>query len=71
VDSFSIDESPYGVRGLGGNARDWCSDQVDGRYINRGGFWLGNAREARSADRHFHPATHRAAEIGFRLVRSL
>ena len=72
VDSFPVDESPYGVRGLGGNARDWCADRTaDGRYINRGGFWLGNAREARSADLHFHPGTHRAAEISFRLVRSL
>jgi len=72
VDSFPVDESPYGVRGLGGNARDWCADRAgDGRYINRGGFWLGNAREARSADLHFHPASHRAAEISFRLVRSL
>ena len=26
VDSYPIDVSPYGVRGLGGNARDWCVD---------------------------------------------
>lgn len=24
VDGFPIDESPYGVRGLAGNVRDWC-----------------------------------------------
>ncbi|MFT7521646.1 MAG: serine/threonine protein kinase/formylglycine-generating enzyme required for sulfatase activity [Kiritimatiellia bacterium] len=26
VDSFAVDESVYGVRGMGGNVRDWCSD---------------------------------------------
>ena len=26
VDSFPLDVSPYGVRGMGGNARDWCED---------------------------------------------
>jgi len=24
IDTYPIDESPYGVRGLAGNARDWC-----------------------------------------------
>ena len=26
VDSWSVDESVYGVRGMGGNTRDWCED---------------------------------------------
>ena len=26
VDTYPVDESPYGVRGLGGNIRDWCQD---------------------------------------------
>ncbi|MCK6530632.1 bifunctional serine/threonine-protein kinase/formylglycine-generating enzyme family protein [Myxococcota bacterium] len=26
VDSFPADDSPYGVRGLAGNMRDWCAD---------------------------------------------
>ncbi|MBT3224454.1 MAG: SUMF1/EgtB/PvdO family nonheme iron enzyme, partial [Proteobacteria bacterium] len=29
VDAFPIDESPYGVCGMGGNVRDWCLDSVD------------------------------------------
>jgi eukaryotic-like serine/threonine-protein kinase len=29
VDSFPLDESPYGIRGLGGNVRDWCLDAFD------------------------------------------
>jgi formylglycine-generating enzyme required for sulfatase activity len=27
VDSFPVDVSVYGVRGMGGNMRDWCSDR--------------------------------------------
>ncbi|MCK6504595.1 SUMF1/EgtB/PvdO family nonheme iron enzyme [Myxococcota bacterium] len=90
VDSYPVDESIYGVRGLAGNVRDWCLDRYQelpppdasrvraepagdhpGPRINRGGFWLGNERDARAADRHFHPPEHRSAEIGFRLARSL
>jgi serine/threonine-protein kinase len=29
VDSFPIDRSPYGVRGLGGNVYDWCLEGFD------------------------------------------
>ena len=25
IHSFPLDESPYGVRGMGGNLRDWCA----------------------------------------------
>ena len=71
VDSYPLDESPYGVRGLAGNVRDWCADEVaDGRMVDRGGFWLGNAREARLADQHEHVPEHRASEVGFRIARS-
>ncbi len=27
VDAYPIDESPYGVRGLAGNVRDWCCER--------------------------------------------
>ena len=41
VDDFPADESPYGVRGMAGNVRDWCLERflpdgprvVDGRWI--------------------------------------
>jgi serine/threonine protein kinase/formylglycine-generating enzyme required for sulfatase activity len=26
IDAFPVDESPYGVRGMSGNMRDWCAD---------------------------------------------
>jgi serine/threonine-protein kinase len=36
VDSFPLDVSPYGVRGLGGNVRDWCLDrgEADGPALD-------------------------------------
>ncbi len=70
VDAFPHDRSPYGVRGLAGNVRCWCADGPGPmRRYDRGGSWLGNARECRAADVHDHEETHRAAEIGIRLVR--
>jgi len=30
VDSCPVDESPYGVRGMGGNISDWCLDSTTG-----------------------------------------
>ena len=35
VDTFPVDESPYGVRGMGGNMRDWCADVfvIDGPKV--------------------------------------
>ena len=27
IDRFPVDESPYGIRGLGGNVRDWCAGE--------------------------------------------
>ncbi len=43
VDSFPVDESPYGIRGLAGNVYEWCSDDfsdegpelVDGNWRPR------------------------------------
>jgi serine/threonine-protein kinase len=43
VDSFPADESPYGIRGLGGNSRDLCLSDPGPDYpgwrLNRGGAW--------------------------------
>jgi formylglycine-generating enzyme required for sulfatase activity len=43
VDSFPMDESPYGGRGLSGNSRDICMNDAGGQYAGwrmfRGGFW--------------------------------
>jgi serine/threonine-protein kinase len=36
VDSYPVDCSPYGVRGLGGNTYDWCADEYkeDGTHVD-------------------------------------
>ena len=38
VDSFPIDESIYGVRGMSGNTRDWCLDKYreEGPLLDKG-----------------------------------
>lgn len=33
VDTYPVDISPYGVRGMGGNMRDWCLD-TDGSVVD-------------------------------------
>jgi formylglycine-generating enzyme required for sulfatase activity len=43
IDSFPLDESPYGARGLAGNSRDLCLNDAGpgqpGWRLCRGGFW--------------------------------
>ncbi len=57
VGSFPFDESPYGVRGLAGNARDWCLNDP-GEFVQtgwrcqRGGNWLTPPPTARAAVRN-------------------
>ncbi len=29
VDSYPVDVSPFGLRGMGGNIRDWCADRFE------------------------------------------
>ncbi len=29
VDSYPVDESPYGLRGMGGNMREWCGEAFE------------------------------------------
>jgi serine/threonine-protein kinase len=58
VRGYPIDESPYGVRGLAGNARDWCGNvwRMDGPPLSMGRLCV---EEAPTEDRG-----HRAARGG-------
>ena len=42
VDSYSIDESVYGVRGMAGNVVDWTSSRGDSNPLNNQRVPLGN-----------------------------
>ena len=69
VDAFEVDESPYGVRGMAGNVRDWCVDGGELRIV-RGGAWNApDPRLARAAYRTTRPAHTRQPRVGVRLVR--
>ena len=74
VQSFEVDESPYGVRGMGGNVRDWCDGFPTGGKENavvRGGGWSYNARLTRVANRYRIEPWKRKSGIGFRVLRGI
>jgi len=75
IHAFPRDESPWGVRGMGGNVRDWVMrddaprDRLpppEARFV-RGGHWLGIGQLARCALRYRSVLPHDAG-VGFRLV---
>lgn len=87
VHSFPIDESPYGVRGMAGNSRDWCADAYvkgvppriegvddapDAPRVVRGGSWTSRVPRAMDAGYRMQgPPNARDGNLGFRLARSL
>ncbi len=66
IHDYPTDRSPYGVRGLGGNVREWC----EGRVV-RGGSWRQSPEAARAAARTSLAGSQGYPDVGFRLVRSL
>jgi serine/threonine-protein kinase len=78
VDAYPEDISPWGVRGLGGNVRDWVVDERAERTsppprrhrLVKGGWWLGIPQFARCALR-YHLPVERHEGVGFRLVLPL
>lgn len=74
VGSVRDDESPYGVRDLGGGARDWVDGwktQARKMRAMRGGSWWDRPHKARAAERTGWPADNVYGDSGFRLVKSL
>jgi serine/threonine-protein kinase len=71
IESYRVDTSPYGVRGLAGNVRDWCA-RVAGSSLPdvRGGAWNVGSRLCRMAARGRLQPDSRMPYVGFRLVRS-
>jgi len=77
VDEFPTDISVYGIRGLGGNVREWTtSEWLEGRHesaarvtqVLRGGAWNDFSAGARAAVRHRFGPTRVGDAVGFRLV---
>lgn len=73
VAASRVDESPYGVRGLAGNVREWTSDETDGpagrQGVVKGGGYLESASAGRCAGRTRLVVDHRDTMTGFRLAR--
>ena len=78
IDDFVTDVSVYGVRGFGGNIRDWTStENVEGSgpkrrvsRVRRGGCWNSDTCECRAASRNWSVPTYVLDYVGFRLARS-
>ena len=71
--SYVVDESPFGVRDMGGSAREWCADTLSEKdrdlRVLRGGAWgYGRARHFRSAYRVGEDPEFVNALFGFRLA---
>jgi serine/threonine-protein kinase len=77
IGAFPLDESPFGVRDLGGGVADWTSTpasddpaaSADAAYVYRGGSWSNSI--AAGGTRAAQLASHRVGWVGFRLVLSL
>jgi formylglycine-generating enzyme required for sulfatase activity len=70
IHAFPTDVSVYGVRGVGGNVRQWCDTATtSGERVLRGGCWFFPETGARCANRYLLDPSNRADTVGFRLAR--
>jgi formylglycine-generating enzyme required for sulfatase activity/tRNA A-37 threonylcarbamoyl transferase component Bud32 len=70
VDSFSDDESPYGVRGMAGNVRTLCRT-AEHAVVAKGGAWSMFMRYCDAVRRPEVPKGARLESVGVRLACSL
>ena len=70
VGAYASGVSPYDLHDMAGNAFEWTSSSVDGKYVLRGGSWHTYPFRGRTADRGTKLApTFTNFDIGFRCVR--
>jgi serine/threonine-protein kinase len=71
VDELPADSSPYGIRGMGGNAADYVdAPAADGFAVAKGGHHAARRDGLGAVGAHVVPA-HGSLQVGFRLARSL
>jgi serine/threonine protein kinase/formylglycine-generating enzyme required for sulfatase activity len=73
IGEFPTDESPYGVREVCGNVREWCLNDPGGRRyrdwrVARGGAWNAGSGSATPSRRFGWAATHIDPGLGLRLA---
>lgn len=73
IQEFPADESPYGIRGLSGNGREWCLNDLGGRRyrdwrVSRGGAWNAPSGSGSLVKRFGWVATTIDPGQGFRLA---
>lgn len=70
VGAFATDRSPYGVRDMAGNVREWTDSWIEeGLRTVRGGAFNHYAFTCRAASRFGYSPGRTLAGVGFRLVR--
>lgn len=77
----AADQSPYGVKGLGANVREWTAtafcpysrpDCQSSTMVMRGGAWTdGDPLGVRSAIRNAKPQDYQSSSVGFRCARDV
>ncbi len=72
VGDFPHDESPYGVRGMAGNAHEHClndpGQEMSGWRLYRGGFWTHSGDNSRATSRSGFPPRSVSSVSGVRAV---
>ncbi len=71
VGMFPVDESPFGLRDMGGGMREWTATRFGSEnqwIITKGGAWSGSSVPCRSAGRSSGGPGIVPSHVGFRLV---
>lgn len=72
VGAYPKDSSPYGVKDMCGNVREWCATPYyDIGRVLRGGSWFSNSFQAQNINRNWFYPSNADHGIGFRVASSI